>query len=507
MKRLIVCCDGTWNTANQESGGVPTPTNVRKLYNALAETDRDGNEQRRYYHPGVGTEGNAFARVTGGAYGRGISSNVKSGYEWLGRNFEPGDEIYLFGFSRGAFTVRSLAGMIGSGGLVDLEGVESSKGWDYVDAIYDEGYRKQRGHQPDGARFHEVGDSKFIKLIGAWDTVGALGIPNDLEVLNLFDDPTKWAFHDLSLGHIVHAARHAVALDERRSSFTPTLWDEDARVRQIWFPGVHSDVGGGYAETGLSDGALRWMIEESDSLGLNFNQWMVDAIRPDPSGVMHDSFSGMFKALRSRPRAIPAITPDAEGETLHASALLRQAQPPINQAPYRSTKLLAKNQSEEVHVYARDRWGETSLYLEAGRYKFKASGEWLDASIRCGPGGASDGNFQAGEIVHVVSSAWGRLEGLVNRVRGEERENWDFILTKRIEELDWFSLVGAVGNDDGERNPDSDGSPRPHQIFGIGEGTELTLENSGYLYAFANDAWGKYDNNRGKVTMTVTRLS
>ncbi|MGZ9106339.1 MAG: phospholipase effector Tle1 domain-containing protein, partial [Rhodoplanes sp.] len=112
MANLVVCCDGTWNTPDDTDGGMPAPTNVRRLFNALADKDDSGTAQKKYYHPGVGTSGRWWKRIAGGGGGAGLADNVKSAYQWLAYNYRPGDNIFLFGFSRGAFTVRSLSGMI-----------------------------------------------------------------------------------------------------------------------------------------------------------------------------------------------------------------------------------------------------------------------------------------------------------------------------------------------------------------------------------------------------------
>lgn len=118
MRNLIVCCDGTWNTPEQREGGVPVPTNVVRLYNALAETDANGNAHLRYYHPGVGTEGSLLDRAVGGGMGVGLDQNIKSAYRWVCDYFQDGDRLFLFGFSRGAYTVRSLAGLLSHCGIL-----------------------------------------------------------------------------------------------------------------------------------------------------------------------------------------------------------------------------------------------------------------------------------------------------------------------------------------------------------------------------------------------------
>jgi uncharacterized protein (DUF2235 family) len=139
MRNLVVCCDGTWNTPDQRHDGVPVPTNVVRLYNAVAEQDGEGNLQLSYYHTGVGTEGSWWQRIAGGSFGEGLGKNIQSAYKWLGVNYLPGDRIFLFGFSRGAYTVRSLGGMIASCGLLDLSQVGHGEVWDRVGTAYTEG--------------------------------------------------------------------------------------------------------------------------------------------------------------------------------------------------------------------------------------------------------------------------------------------------------------------------------------------------------------------------------
>lgn len=513
MKRLVVCCDGTWNTPDQEQNELPSPTNVVKLFNAVAP-DAGGVRQETYYHTGVGTEGPLLARTAGGMYGAGLGKNIMSAYAWLADRYEPGDHIFLFGFSRGAFTVRSLGGFLSRCGLLDLRGLKPSDAYKRVEKAYDSGYRDGKENwKPAGWAL--CADAPVpIHFIGVWDTVGALGVPDDLALLNLVDEPESWRFHDTSLAPTVSYARHAVAMDEWRASFTPTLWtDPDTgdpypnsdRVKQLWFPGVHSDVGGGYFECGLSDVALKWMIDEAAAKGLGFRGGMVAQVRPDPRGVMHDSLRGIFQVLRTRPRSVPHLDDPA---WFHPAAVDRHRNPPITQAPYQPTSVLAPGGIASFPVYAGEHWNRTGLYLEQGAtYEFAATGEWVDHTIPCGPKGMKDGKFHPAELMQAASSFLGRIEGLFKKVTGNDRA--DFWGTRRIESMPWFALVGVIANDGrgGDHSPVNDGSPRPHEIFRIGEGpVSLTVGGPGYLYAFANDAWAFYGNNRGSVTVTVKRV-
>ena len=148
MKRIIVCFDGTWNNPEQEDNGIPSPTNVFKIYNAVIEgPDGQGAEQIRYYHPGLGGEGGALKPILGGAFGAGIARHICSAYHWLGNLYEEGDQVFLFGFSRGAFTVRSIAGFLGCG-LLKLKGLPPEESWRRVHKAFTKGYRRKRRSIP-----------------------------------------------------------------------------------------------------------------------------------------------------------------------------------------------------------------------------------------------------------------------------------------------------------------------------------------------------------------------
>ena len=513
MKHLIACCDGTWNTADQRNAGVPIPTNVVRLHNALAEKAEDGSEQVRYYHPGVGTDPGWLERAAGGATGSGLNKNIMSAYQWLCRHYEDGDRICLFGFSRGAYTVRSLGGLIGRCGLLRLEGLEPKEGWDRVEHVFQVGYRERKADKrdwPAGWLHTADGDVDVpIHLIGVWDTVGALGIPDDLALLDLLDSTDEHDFHDTTLGRLVHHARHAVALDELRESFQPTLWvepeDGESDLKQVWFPGVHSDVGGGYREIDLSDGALAWMIDEARALGIGFEPDMVAQVKPNPLGVLHESWVDVFKLLPNRPRGVPRL--DDPKSPVHDSVRERRKCPPISDAPYRpAAPTLGGGGSQEFSVYAMNPWNPTGLWLEAGTsYAFEASGEWLDRDIASGPDGASEGHFKPQEALRLIGSVLGEAEGLFKKLTGKTQA--DFLMTKRHERIGgqrvpWFCLVGAVASGSGA---DEDGKLVPHEAFVIGNGCTYTPETSGYLYAYANDAWNFYSNNRGSVRLVVRR--
>ena len=490
-RRLIVCCDGTWNDPEHEDGGEPAPTNVVRLRNALIE---DPDTQQVHYQAGVGTEGPAD-KVLGGAFGFGLDEDIRECYRWLVTKYRAGDALCLFGFSRGAFTARCLAAIVCRFGIVDKGKLPEGRTVEWATRrVYAKGYRNGQGEL--GLEFHHNSDS--VAFLGVWDTVGALGVPDDKAFLNLFDVASRYQFHDVSLSGKVACARHAVAIDEVRGSFSPTLWEGNHdNCRQIWFPGVHGDVGGGFKERGLSDGALQWMIDESKACaGVGYRRDGEGAANPDALDVLHDSRKGLWKLLLSAPRAMPNLE-DASVDPFHESVHDRRANLPVDQARYLPVRQIGDG--VEFDVSSRPIWTWTGLYLEAGKtYEFEASGEWVDRNIVCGPGGADDDRFHLGEVVHLVGSVFGRLERLIRRVTGQERVNLP--LTRRFEHADWFELVGVIA--DGG-NPGLDGTHDRHETFAIGEGCRKPVGRSGYLYCFANDAWGFYDNNRGFVTVKV----
>jgi hypothetical protein len=481
----------------------------------------------------VGTEGGKLQKMLGGGLGLGLNQNIQSAYYWLARNYKPGDQIFLFGFSRGAYTVRSLGGMICGQGLLNLGGVAADQRWARVKTLFKEGYRKRRPLDEWGGAwsFHhgdpqvkQVGGDQAdgcngvgLHFVGVWDTVGAVGIPDDAALLNLLDDEAG-GFHDTMLSDSVVHACHAVALDEHRASFSPTLWtdiEQRDSVKQVWFPGAHSDVGGGYVQKGLSDSALKWMMDEAADAGLQLDPQMVAQVTPDFHDVLHDSATGIFSKLPTQPRNIPnfpapvnsddpAAGVDAPSELLHDTAVKRHQDPPIAQAIYHPTTRLKVGEKAKVDVYAIEPWNRTGIYLEKGaRYKLSARGQWMDKSIRSDADGKTEEGMHIGEMVRSIGTAMGMMENLFKKATGND--DADFILSRREEGMPWFSLVGAVAN---AGNPEEDGTPGRHQVFEIGtDCDDFGPSQSGYLYAFANDSWNFYDNNRGSVRLMVERIS
>jgi uncharacterized protein (DUF2235 family) len=291
-KTIILCADGTWNTPHGPSAQ-PNDTNVRKIYESLS----DDPSQLKYYDSGVGTDGTPFEHFFGGSMGAGLFQKIQDGYEFLSYVWDPGDEICIFGFSRGAYTARSLAGMIALFGVPN-KNLDNQTVKKIFDAYRITDHAQRLAAKASLNAQYELADVK-IRMVGVWDTVGALGIPGHL--FSEFDQE-KYGFLDTTLSPCIENAFHAVSIDERRASFLPTLWSNpdgtpranDAQVQQVWFPGVHCDVGGSYAETQLSNITLRWMVDNAKTCGLNFDEVALEqCLSPkpfDPSGPAHDEW-------------------------------------------------------------------------------------------------------------------------------------------------------------------------------------------------------------------------
>ncbi len=287
-KRLVLSFDGTWNTPEHEDRGDLAPTNVLKMHISIPKVSTAGVTQSTRYFKGVGT--NWYDRVRGGAFGLGLDKIIREGYKFLIRNYEEGDDLYLFGFSRGAYIARSLVGLIRNSGL--LKNVASS--W-RLNRLIDEAYElyRTRDEGPDtpAAKSFRARYAReiTIKFLGVWDTVGALGIPIDS-----FDRFNRrfFEFHDTRLSGIVENAFHALAIDEYRPPFKPTLWAASEptagqTMEQRWFIGAHANVGGGYRDSYLSDLALHWMQQKARACDLELNPI---SVAEHHLGVIRDSY-------------------------------------------------------------------------------------------------------------------------------------------------------------------------------------------------------------------------
>jgi uncharacterized protein (DUF2235 family) len=328
-KNIIFCADGTWNNPDDEvpagsNKKADPPSNVFKLFNHLegrmtSKTkvqDITGQilerEKRTCGEPvlqvakyinGVGNSNNKIQELIGGGFGAGLIKRIVRGYTFISRNYQAGDRIYIVGFSRGAYTARALAGLIASQGLLANKferGAEASYKLG-AQAWYQ--YRKVGAEKrnlfatlaeaiedlPSFIKSGNIKEADFVRdvpiqAVAVWDTVGSLGIPEYNAITNTIGDAFRFADELLSIK--VTKGLHAIALDEQRLLFTPTLWNKALNVKQLVFPGAHSDVGGGYKETGLSDGALQWVVEELKLAGGIFADTIAN-IKPDATAPAH----------------------------------------------------------------------------------------------------------------------------------------------------------------------------------------------------------------------------
>ena len=327
-KTVIFCADGTWNGPGEDDKEVLDAnfTNVFKLFMGLAGTatpdsirladeqekvllEDDSPVQVAKYIHGVGDSRSPIRKLMGGAFGAGTIARIVRGYTFISRNYEAGDAIIVVGFSRGAYTARALAGLILSQGVLAKRLTEDKeKAYEYgAQAWYR--YRKdiksERRRQRlaealanlpaflarDSLKASDLVAVDRIKAVAVWDTVGALGLPDYVDGARV----DTYGFTDTSLSERVELGLHAIALDEQRVDFTPTLWSAAANVRQMVFPGAHADVGGGYPvadnESGLSDIALEWMAGELAQIGVRFEDPLYSPFAPDPLGAAHKPWS------------------------------------------------------------------------------------------------------------------------------------------------------------------------------------------------------------------------
>ena len=341
MNKIVILSDGTGNGAAKKE-----KTNVWRLYRAL---DQLSSGQLAYYDDGVGSRDGIFSKVLGGAFGFGLKHNVLEMYKFLCRVYnhetsnEDSDQIYLFGFSRGAFTIRVLADFVIEEGLINCHGYNEKQLDQQARQNYSNYRRKYKGGLLYGL-YNLLFDrnpkpkchsNPNIKFVGVWDTVDAYALPID-ELAILWH---KWIypirFTNFEPSKHVDRACHAISIDDERHTFHPVLWDESGengeKVTQVWFAGVHANVGGGYPNDSLSYIPLIWMMTEASKNGLRFIGSVVDEFQSqaDAHGPAHNSRSGGGAFYRFKPRNIEALCSPVDGSVrigkpkIHSSVLSR----------------------------------------------------------------------------------------------------------------------------------------------------------------------------------------
>ena len=511
-KRLIVCCDGTWQKIDS-----PYPTNVAKLVQAIPVSP----ENLLFYGEGVGT-GDEADKIFGGALGWGIDKNIQEAYRFLCCNYANGDRIYLFGFSRGAYTVRSLVGLIRAAGILPRAGIRqipiAYRAYQNAKVKFSDKSEIERQniklretdelmefrqdlHDRYRDGYHEEVEITFL---GCWDTVGALGIPDRIPWLPLDRILNrKYQFHNTKLSSKVIHARHALSIDENRQEFDFTdMIPADGladRVEQVWFPGGHGCIGGGTkANSPLSNAALLWMMAEVEALGLGLSFDNRSSIE-DGVGIDATIFCSNELAFPYTPndRAIPAHSnfhPSVRQRwqdcawyrpkslTLFASELGES--PPLHAGS------LTVGQNVRFAVQAKEPENHTEIQIEGGAtYTINVSPlqVWQDAQISSSAAGW--------KIVKSDDDGEWSIEGL-------ETQKIPFALGKfyqlskgisRVAEAEWMELIVEI---EGEK-------------YRIGSDlrVEFTAITSGELIAYANDAPGFYQNNQGWIFATIERTN
>lgn len=314
-RNIVVFADGTGQDGDQIPG-----SNVRRLFHMV---QKEGAEQIAFYDPGLGTGGR---RLLGSITGMGISRNILQCYRFIFEHYVAGDAIFLFGFSRGAATVRSLSGFLHLFGVLPRsrpELIERAYG------IYRTRNRERRVQQASDLVADEKNLRARIRFLGVWDTVAALGVP--LRAMDVLLDHTRifrHRFHDLSLSPSVERACQALAVDDERRTFHPVLWNTKIQahqhMKQVWFPGMHTDVGGGYRDHALADLALEWIAREATHAGLEMDPCHGVITCPDALGHMHDSRGrGLARFYRRQRRSWDAARRGVP--TVHISVVQRAA--------------------------------------------------------------------------------------------------------------------------------------------------------------------------------------
>ncbi|KAI9808172.1 MAG: hypothetical protein M1825_004629 [Sarcosagium campestre] len=400
-KTIVVCCDGTWQNSDDgyddgglfKTGQLQIPTNVTRIGRAIKAETASGRQQIVYYQAGVGTGNTLWDKVVGGGTGLGLSEHCREAYAFLANNWCEDDTIILLGFSRGAYTARSMADLIGRVGLLTKRGLgsfyhvfkdyENSNDEDYKSSYPDLPFEnKPPFRDPSyGIRLEKLGLTRLqvpIKAVAVWDTVGSLGIPSIswLERIGISPTNREYSFYDTRLNASIENAFQALALDEQRGPFSPAVWEKPAgsqtNLKQVWFPGVHTNIGGGYADSDISNITMAWMMSQLDPF-IEFDpdylnseltetgKYYTSIHRSIPSwglGTVYNSLTGFHILAGKKPR-----TPGRYYRADHDSSRL--------------TDQPLENTNEYIHACVRKRYGKPNTGTEGkGVYEPGSLKDW-----------------------------------------------------------------------------------------------------------------------------------
>ncbi len=303
-KRIVICCDGTWNMPEKDLEH-NYATNILKLARAIEPVGHDGVHQQVYYDWGIGSIGSTYTRLKDGLTGSGLHKNVIDCYRYIVQNYSQGDKLYLFGFSRGAYTIRSLCGLIYNSGILKRYHANLINDafimYKNVDELF-----KPSSEYPNVFRNKYSHESRNIKFVGVFDTVGCMGIP--FSFMGFSNDEDE--FYDSKIGPNIEVARHALAIDEFRDDFEPTIWTQKLHtdIKQVWFCGCHANVGGGYppAKDGstLSDISLAWMIRQCEMSGLTIDGDLRFRLSKNEFSEIYDSRKKLYRLRKKLNRCL-----------------------------------------------------------------------------------------------------------------------------------------------------------------------------------------------------------
>jgi len=516
-KRILILCDGTWN--DLEMRYITNVGWLAQLLQAEGKT-KSGSKipQLIYYDDGVAAHDEGLQRFINGAFGGGLERNIYEAYRFLVFNYQRGDEVCLFGFSRGAYTVRSLAGMIERVGLA-----KKSRMKDIPQAM-----KAYRGDSDQQKAFKQKTGSESIpvKLLACWDTVGARGMPDKIPWLSIDEWMKKqYEFHNLMPGTCVENGLHAVAMHEKRKEFTQTPMRSnpdrlDQTIVERWFPGDHGCVGGGsWEKRGLSNRCLKWMIQQSKACGvdLGIDSKKLDKTHPSDASIYfyHEVKLPYSKRNRTLPKNLDSFDISAIQRTIEGGRETPSIKKLVDASPNAANELKLRNPlKKKTHLpvgATADFQIQSSLKRqksrvevhEGERYEFEASPcqVWKDGGFDpCSPLGWN--LSEKSELLHPWVKGKPADVNFVNSVliRGASSK-------KLVKEASWFEWVVSV---DGENflklNTDGGTKNQPYRAT-------LDIVKKGTLEFAANDLasrWGfidKYDNNRGWIWVRIRRIS